>query len=254
MKVVVYTAIMVNNPESDKPIDLPCDFDLISGWDYVLLTNIKNGKQVFHNSGWRKGEIREIDPPENDMPIKSRRGWQIYAARWCKWHPDYFFSDYDFVIWVDGWQVPDFNKKDNWYFIIKDMFNKYNNNDPKTPLIVNDIHKKNKCIYEEHDAIVFCHKDTNVNMLKVSKYVKTMGYPKDLGLFWTGCYIYKTNSKLIQQVFKNLWEDMLLYTYRDQALLMFEIWRNKSLNNWGNAPLNNLIKAVDTDGNHGGYL
>jgi hypothetical protein len=249
MRVVVYTAIMVKNVETDKPIDIPANFTRIPGWDYVLLTNLKRGKEIFKNSGWSKGEIRIFEPPEKEMPNRLARGWQIYAARWCKWHPDKLFSDYDLAIWVDGWQAPDFKKADKWIEIVKSFSNKEHEYD-----IVFDFHKQNKCIYEEHKSIVFCQKDTDVNMLKTTKYIKTMGCPKDFGLFWTGCYVYRIGSKPIQKVFKNLWEDMLLYTYRDQALLTFEIWRNNEFNVWGKASLNDLVMAVDTDGNHGGYL
>jgi hypothetical protein len=90
-------------------------------------------------------------------------------------------------------------------------------------------------------------------MVKVSKYVKTMGCPLDLGLLWNGCYIYNSKSRDVQKVWDNMWFDMLVYTYRDQALLMFEIWRNNSFKIWGKAPLNTLVLAVDSDGNHGGY-
>lgn len=249
MRVVVYTAIMVKNPETDKPIDTPANFTIIPGWDYVLLTNLKRGKEIFKNSGWSKGEIRIFEPPEEEMPNRLARGYQIYAARWCKWHPDKLFSDYDLAIWIDGWQIPDYNKINNWYKLVNSFSNNENNYD-----ILLDQHKKNKCIYEEHKAIVFCQKDTELNMLKTTKYVKIMGCPKDIGIYWTGCYIYKIGSKSIQKVLKNLWEDMLLYTYRDQALLTFEIWRNNDGAKWGKAPLNDMVMGVDTDKNHGGYL
>jgi hypothetical protein len=249
MKIVVYTAIMVKNSDTDSPIDIPSNFKRFPNFDYVLITNLKNGKEIFKKSGWSKGEIRIMEPPEDEMPAKTIRGWQIYAARWCKWHPDRLFNNYDLAIWVDGWQIPDFNKVDKWTDIIKSFSNKTHNYD-----IVLDFHKKNKCIYEEHDSIVFCQKDTYINMLKTTKYIKSMGCPKDFGLYWTGCYIYKIGSIPIQKVFKNLWEDMLLYTYRDQALLTFEIWRNDEFEVWGKAPLNNLIIAVDSDKNHNSYL
>lgn len=242
MRVVVYTAIMVNNPESDKPIDAPTYFNKISEFDYILITNLKNGKEIFKTSGWQ--DIRIMEPPEDEMPIRTKYGWQIYASRWFKWHPDKIFSDYDISIWVDGWQAPDYNKKNLWYEIIENLSNnnKYN--------IIHDLHNKNKCIYDEHESIIFCKKDSYANILKVTKYVKTMGCPKKLGLFWTGCFIYKIGSKDIQQIFNDLWKDMILYTYRDQALLTYEIWKNNALPLWGTAPLYNMVIPVDTDRNH----
>jgi hypothetical protein len=249
MRIVVYTANMVQNPDRDTPIDLPSNFVRIPGWDYVLITNLKNGKEIFKNSGWSKGEIRIMEPPEEEMPKKTVRGWQIYAARWCKWHPDNLFNNYDIAIWIDAWQIPDYNKIDKWLDIIKS----FSNNEHKYDMVL-DFHKKNKCIYEEHKSIVFCKKDTDISMLKVSKYIKVAGFPKDFGLYWTGCYVYKIGSKSIQKVLNNLWEDMLIYTYRDQALLTYEIWRNNKCDLWGTAPLNDIVIAVDTDINHEGYL
>lgn len=249
MKVVVYTSIMVLDPVMDKPIDMPGNFEIIPGWDYVLLTNLKNGKKIFEKSGWNKGEIRIMEPPEDEMPSRTRRGWAIYAARWCKWHPDRLFGDYDIAIWVDGCQVPNFNKYNMW----NNFTNLLMNNEYEYDILF-DTHKKNNCIYDEHKSIVFCQKDTDVDMLKVTKYIKVMGCPTNLGLFWTRCYIYRIGSKNIQKTAKYLWDDMLLYTYRDQALLTFEIWRNNQMNVWGKAPLDTMITAVDTDSNHGGYL
>ena len=247
MKIVIYSSIMVKNPTTDKPIDLPSSFELIPGYDYVLITNLVNGKEIFKKSGWNKGEIRIMEPPEEEMPNKNRRAWQVYANRWFKWHPDKLFSDYDIVIYVDGFNIPNFNKKEEWNKIIGKFCNE------TQLLILQDNHPKNSCIYQEHDSIVKCGKDNYFSMIRVTKYVKTMGCPLDIGLYWNGCYIYKTGSKIIQKVWSDMWFDMLSYTYRDQALLMFEIWRNNAFQNWGKAPLNTLVLAVDSDSNHGGY-
>jgi hypothetical protein len=247
MKVVVYTAIMGNNPNSDTPIDIPGDFNLFPEWDYVLITNHINAKQIFKKSGWNKGEIRIMEPPNEEMPYRSKRGWAIYAARWFKWHPDKLFSEYDVAIWIDGWQIPDFNQLEKW----NNILNSLNNQQYE---IILDLHEKNKCIYKEHKDIVFCQKDTYENMCQVSKYIELEGFPKDFGLYWTGCYVYKIGSKSVQKVLNNLWDDMRLYTYRDQALLTFEIWRETDLNVWGTAKLKQMVKSVYTDKNHSGYL
>ena len=249
MKVVVYTAIMAKDPKSDIPLDMPGQFTRIPGWDYILITNHINGKKIFKTSGWNQCDIRIMSPPDDEMPPKSRRGEAIYAARWCKWHPDSLFSNYDVAIWVDGWKIPDFNQVDNWYTLVDSVYNQTNSYD-----IVFDKHDKNKCVYEEHKSIIFCEKDTYSNILKTTKYVKTMGFPTDYGVFWTGCYIYRIGSKYVGKVMKDLWDDMLIYTYRDQALLTYEIWRNAALDIWGTAPLARMVIPICTDQNHCGYI
>jgi hypothetical protein len=244
MKIVVYSSIMVKDVILDKPIDKPGDFYLIPGIDYVLLTNLPNGKEVFKKSGWAKGEIRIMEPPEEEMPNRNKKGWAIYAARWCKWHPDRLFSDYDLAIWIDGWQIPDYNKKEELLTLCNELLNQN-----KVDILLEE-HNKNKCIYDEHQSIIFCQKDSYENMFKVSKYVKVMGCPMNVGVFWTGCMIYKIGSKKIQDIVKYLWIDMCLYTYRDQALLTFEIWRTNGFDNWGKVNLSNLVIATYTDKNH----
>lgn len=242
MKVVVFTAIMVKDPIKDLPIDCPTTFKQIPNWDYVLITNIINGPTVFKNSGWKT--IRVLEPPEEIMPCRNRKGWEIYANRWCKWHPDILFNEYDIIIYVDGFQAPDYDKKDEWIQLTNQLVQEEYS-------ILQGFHSKDiNCIYKEHSNIIKCNKDTYQNILKVTKYVKVMGYPENNGLFWNGCYIYKSRSKEIQKVWADLWADMLLYTYRDQSLLMFEIWRNNAFNLWGNAPLHDIIKNVDSDRNH----
>jgi len=250
MKVVVFTAIMVKDPDINKPIDLPKSFKRIIGWDYVLITNVKNAVNIFWNSGWRRGEIYTMEPPEDEMPPLSKKGWEIYANRWFKWHPDRIFKNHDIAIYVDGFQVPNFDKSSEWVSLTEQLFNASDRDTTRPPYIIQSLHPTKKCIYQEHDNIIACHKDSYENILKVKKYVKVHGYPNNYTLFWNGCYIYKLGSEQIQKVWNNLWQDMLLYTYRDQSLLMFEIWKNNAFEFWRIEKLNDLIINVDTNSNH----
>lgn len=252
MKIVVFTAIMVNNPDKDHPIDNPGYFKTIPNWDYILFTNINNGHEVFKNSGWgRYGKICIMDPPFNEMPEKTRQGWSIYAARWFKWHPDTLFSDYDFAIWIDAWQVPDVKALNTWNDIINKMHLISDNNPCENKYhIAFSPHPKNNCTYKEHKSIIDCRKDTYINMLRTTKYIKTMRFPENQGLVWTGCYIYKIGSTVLLTVFNNLWNDMLLYTYRDQALIMFELWRNNNPLFLKIQTFATILISVDSDQNH----
>jgi hypothetical protein len=240
MKVVVFTAIMANDP-SDKPIDNPTMFTLIPGWDYVLVTNVTS--PVYNDSGWINGSIIHMEPPKEEMPDRNHKHWCIYANRWCKWHPDRLFPEYDYIIYVDGFQVPDVSKQYEWYGLIQ-----YLSEQKKS--IIQSVHNKQNCIYEEHRAIVACKKDTKEAIHKTTSYLIRMEFPKNTTLLWNGCYIYKAHSILIQKVWDDLWKDILLYTYRDQALLMYEIWKNNALEEWAMYHLHHMVSHVDSDHNH----
>jgi hypothetical protein len=241
MKVVVFTAIMVNNPLDNKPIDNPKMFKMIPGWDYVLVTNI--GNTIFNHSGWIKGTILKMEPPKEEMPDRNHTHWSIYANRWCKWHPDKLFPDYDYIIYIDGFQVPDISKLKEWQILIQ-QFSTQNKS------IIQSLHNKQNCIYKEHNIIIQCKKDTKEAMNKTTVYLKSMGFPENKSLMWNGCYIYKARSPVIQKVWNDLWEDMLIYTYRDQALLVYEIWKNNAFDEWIIHNLYNMVINVDSNHNH----
>lgn len=240
MKIVVFTSIMVNTA-SDKPIDTPKMFRMIPGWDYVLLTNIT--APLFNKSGWINGSIVHMEPPKEEMPDRNHKRWSIYANRWCKWHPDRLFPQYDYIIYVDGFQVPNILKLEQWYTIIQEFSN-------QNKSIVQSLHNANSCIYKEHQAIIMCKKDTKEAIDKTTKYISSMGFPENNQLLWNGCYIYKARSSVIQKVWNHLWEDMLIYTYRDQALLVYEIWRNNAFDEWMIHNLYNMVSNVDSNNNH----
>ena len=241
MKVVVFTAIMMNNPLDMKPIDNPRMFKLIPGWDYVLLTN--TSLPLFNKSGWIKGSILKMEPPKEEMPDRNHKHWSIYANRWCKWHPDKLFPDYDYIIYVDGFQVPNISKLGEWYNLIQQFSNQHKS-------IIQSSHNKYNCIYKEHREIVACKKDKEDTMNKVTAHLKSMGFPENKSLMWNGCYIYKARSAIIQKVWNDLWSDMLLYTYRDQALLVYEIWRNDAVDAWDIYNLYNMVLDVGSNRNH----
>jgi hypothetical protein len=87
-------------------------------------------------------------------------------------------------------------------------------------------------------------------MNKTTAYLKSMGFPENKSLMWNGCYMYKARTAIIQKVWNDLWKDMLQYTYRDQALLMYEIWKNDALEEWAICNLYRMVCRVDSDQNH----
>lgn len=248
MRVVVFTAIMVDpNDPNPKPIDTPGPFDKIPGMDYILLTNVPNAHQVFKNTSWT---IRPVTPPPEHVP---KRHYAIYANRYYKWHPAQTFPDYHVAIYVDGFQVPDASKASVWWRLAKDTMHPLDRETLQdSPVcIIQCKHPTNDCIYKELRSIVNARKDTAARMMAVNLYLESNGFPKDIGLMWNGCYVLALHKNpLITKLFNDLYEDMIIYTYRDQSLYMYHLYKNRVNDYYVSAPLDKIVKDVDTNKNH----
>lgn len=216
MKVCVFTAIFSER----EPFDKPGVFDKVNGWDYVLFTNL-DPVCFESNCSWT---IRQVPMPFEHIPKDPAVGIWIYANRLYKWHPQLFLKDYDVVIYVDGFQVPDARQIEEWRGLLGDVRN------PNIPTaIVQCPHTVNRCIYDELDAIVIHRKDIRVRMNNLKSYLMSVGYPHKNGLYWNGCYVLDNKNEQMKKVMADLWEDMIKFTYRDQALYVYELWKNNAM-------------------------
>jgi hypothetical protein len=239
VKVVVFTSIMMDPMQSSSPIDLPGPFEQIPGFDYVMITNVPNPDKVFGNTGWKK--IVVMEPPEGNIPKMGRYG--IYANRFFKWHPEYVFGEnYDVAIYVDGFQVPDPSMGAQWHAAAEDVM--------RDKALIQSPHPATRCTYNELDMIVISHKETRQKMDAVKIMIQSQGFPINVGLYWNGCYVYRLNTPEVQKMRADLWKDMLIYTYRDQALWMYELWKNNSLHQIAPLDLASMVIKVDSDANH----
>lgn len=239
MRVCVFTAIFSER----EPIDKPAPFAKIAGWDYVMFTNLPASVYPADCS-W---EIRQVPVPWDVLPDGSRVAGakMIYANRYYKWKPQQHLSEYDVVIYVDGFQAPDARKESVWRELVEELMA-----NAASYSLIQCPHPKNTCIYTELAEIVSARKDTRESMMGVFNFLKSEGYPEGRGLFWNGCYVLNNKCPLIKKVWGSLWSDMLRLTYRDQSLMMYELWKHDMVGRVKVWYLENIVMKVFSNWQH----
>jgi hypothetical protein len=227
-----------------EPCDTPPQFQKIPGIDYILLTNISNGTEIFKDSSW---DVKIVETPTG-LPKAFRR---VYANRWYKWHPSSVFGDtYDVVIYVDGWKYPIPNYADLWMLLAKTCV------DPQTKIaLYQDIHECRQCIYEELAAVIYLKKDTFEHMKAIELYLLSEQFPEKYGLLSNSCYVYAVRKNpSIEKMWDNLWNDMLIFGYRDQVLYMYHLWKSEMQPHIMQVPLRSMIDGFCTSTNGHTYI
>ena len=202
MKKVVYSCLFSDNKRRlDEP--LIKNDDRLEGWDYIIFTNVPN-KVI--DSGW---------VPINKELINNHA---VYTAKHYKWVAHKYLEDYDIAIYVDAYMSP---SKMDWNAYI----NKLNADDIDNGIILKK-HMHRGCIYRECHAIAHCRKDTKINMDKVINFLKDEKMPENYGLSEGGLFIRHLKNGPINILLEELFELMLKFTYRDQALLSYIFWKH----------------------------
>ncbi len=200
MKSVVFSCLFSNNTrQMDKPKVI--NNNKIVGYDYIMFTNIPNNVE---DTGW--------------TPIYKEliNGHEIYTAKYYKWMAHNYLLDYDFAIYVDAYMIP--NPRINWQAYI----NKLNIDEG----IIFTKHNERGCIYNECNAIVTCKRDTAENMNKVKEFLTMNNMPNNYGLSSNGLLLRDLKNDKFNKICEELYNLMLQFTYRDQALLSYVFWKN----------------------------
>lgn len=120
-----------------------------------------------------------------------------------------YLNDYDYVIWHDGTHQlavnPDF------------IYNEYGDFD-----ILCFRHAQRRCLYQELKAID--KMDSPYLIEEQTEYYRAVGMPEYYGLYEMGCYIRKTNVKMMN--FGLAWfEQVCKFSSRDQVSFPFVLWK-----------------------------
>jgi hypothetical protein len=174
----------------------------MEGWDYYLFSNIKEivEHEVYH--GWK------VVPKEliNNNPL--------YTAKYYKWLIHKELPEYNTAIYVDSYIEPNINKP--WDTLDENAIN-------LKP------HKRRNCVYKEFRYIVRFARDTQEKMDKVKDFLRAENFPEDFGLWENNVFLRPLKNKGVNKICEELYNLMKIYSYRDQALLSYVLWRNSYL-------------------------
>jgi hypothetical protein len=219
-----YTAIFGASLED---ADTLAPFESIPGWDAVCFTN---------------------------LPLPSTEGWQIiqvpydgtqYAleAKRYKWLSHKFLLDYDVVVWVDGYLVPNKTQApllDSWLEIAARH---------DTPL-VHRAHETRDCIYEECAAVIRYKKDTEENVAKVRVELEKVQMPRSWGLFDTNVMARFHKKAVVQRLSEEIFEQLETTSMRDQLAVSLVYYKNK----FDDFKVNSLLHAFQKVGRHVNHI
>lgn len=193
-KIAVYTCITGNYDNLLDPLfkETNCD--------YFLLTNNKNINSNF----WK---IIYLDEDIND---------NVLLNRYAKFHPQKYFDEYDFSIYIDG----NIQIISNISEFIIPTINSYAG-------ISMHVHSTRNCVYDEMKICKVYGKGNVTAIKKLYKKYKDIGYQKNKGLFECNVIVTDLKSKVANTVLSEWWDVFYKSNCkRDQILLPYVMFKN----------------------------
>ena len=189
---VVYTAITGGYDNLKDPIFVE------NGIKYVCYTN---NKQLSSNV-W---EIRYVN--SNHMS-------DVMLARYIKLHPNDYFKEYEYSIWVDG------------KYEIRDNLIEYAQKYLRDTEMLCFPHYYRKCLYDEAATCIYVGKGNKEDIIRQISSYYNEGIGMNMGLYETGCIVRKHSDIVVQRIMEEWWEELSEYSYRDQLSLPVVFCRN----------------------------
>jgi hypothetical protein len=193
-KVVIYTAIAGG-------IDNLIQHSYRSPYfDYVCFTD----RPVGESGMW---EIRLIE--ENYLD-------EVRKAKFYKVFPQNFFPEYQSSIWIDGnidVVGPDLEKR------VMELMS-------EDTLIATNIHPHRNCIYEEANACLRMGKDEPEPILRQIDFMRSAGFPEDIGLYEMGLIYRKHLDQKVVQLMNDWWWMIKTFSRRDQLSFMYVLYKS----------------------------
>lgn len=195
IKIAIYTVSTGKYDDLKEPIYVDKNID------YFVFCE----QDVKPDSVWKKIKI-----PDHLKQMPS-----LNQARYIKTHPHEFFKEYDYSMFIDGNIRITCDVKPLFYTMIE-----------SNKLMAIHKHQVRNCIYEEAKAIYAAGKSTKKDLfLQMNKYKKD-GFPKKMGLFETNVVIRKHNDEVCRKIMDDWWNEISLWTKRDQLSFTYSLWKN----------------------------
>ena len=212
----------------------------VSTGKYDLLKSPIYVDQDIHYFAFTNGET-DVPKPRKLIDISTRLKdlTNLEKARYVKTHPHEFFSEYDIAVFIDGNIRITCDIKPLIYTMLESS---------KTMAIHN--HQSRDCIYDEANAVYAVGKARRKEIKKQINFYKNENFPRHFGLFETNVIICKMDDYRCKLVMKDWWEQISLFTKRDQLSFTYSLWKNgfskEFVHSLGNNSRRNPFFIVDS--------
>lgn len=215
-----YTAI-IGAP--GQKIDSLAQVERIPGWDYICFTN----KPIHDSKGWT---IVRVDMPTVSGALEAKR---------YKWRSIEMLTDYEIVVWVDGYIAPSASSRqllERWIVNMKETGHSMSFRP----------HDARVCIWDECEAVIQAKRDTPLNVEKVRTKLKHAEMPLNWGLFDTNCMILFHREPECRRVADAVWNQIRTVSVRDQLALPLVLYEQQSRG----FKTETLMRAFEKTGKH----
>lgn len=167
----------------------------ISGWDYILFTNLD-----IQSDYWT---IRKIDMPASNP---------VLSAKSIKWLSHKYLSEYEIVFWLDAYISFDPSKE----FLLQSYL--VNLQRYTIPMLITK-HPARSCVYDECNKVLEYKRDTIDHVNTVREYLHSISMPHNYGLYETKCILKLNKNESVINICTNVMNLLLTHSQRDQLLL-----------------------------------
>lgn len=129
--------------------------------------------------------------------------------------PDEIFDNYEFSAYVDCKRPIEINFR--WC-------EKLLNARPRSHFLTRE-HPKRDCLYAEGRKCIEVKKGNKADIRKQKNFYKSEGYPAGNGLYYTS-WLFRRHTKKMKEFSKLWWEQLNLYSHRDQISLPYVAWKH----------------------------
>lgn len=195
---VVSTCFLIDVEQIDE---IPKDFDKIEEFDYILFTNDKS--KIDCSIHW---DIREIDC------ANFKNG--LYATKHVKWLTHEYLPDYDVIIWVDSFIVPNKNVRDEIMELVQCV---QHNEDT--------FYIRKQCFKNVHEDIEWCIKNKRISESMANDVIEYLQTHENFSVleksntYWSSGMIKNNKSQRVRYMSQELYLLIESVGYRDQHWL-----------------------------------
>lgn len=169
----------------------------LADWDYICFTDIPTLK----SDVW---DIVYVQPTEKTAVLNAKR---------MKWITDNeHLRDYDVVVWMDAYMIPNARSAERLKQHLVDMWN-------QETMILHRQHKERKCVYDECTAVITHRRDTPERVALVKQMLDAIRMPKNWGLFDSNilCKFHKYST--LKTICGLIWQQIRTISPRDQLAI-----------------------------------